>query len=545
MSDPVKLDFTQAVPISGGQSTSSPGVSLNFDQAQHLDQQPANNPYPISDDEKGALHQTVKTGESLLKMPGHIWDAFSAEPKDINEELGADVLSKQYNLPHGLALGLHRLIIAPMVKEHEVSQAYNTIAKANYTPADWEKEPNGVKRGVKWIAGEYSGSDVANDANHKANMHHIASLVPLLGPLAADISEHYLQGDKSGAVASLLSNIVAGKAVDVATKGVARQIGKVAPKAGTVAGEPVTIMAGQEKNAAPIAEEVAKTPSPKIASEQQSAAQQGVKNIATEAANKTLKKFAQSTDEAESFGAASEKVREAAQPTFKRLDELSDGMFSTYQNKLSTATKMIRKATDMESLEKAEAQVSEAQKGIDDLFKQHSDEIGPDDLANAKSAWRDQAVLRKIHSYVESAFSAPEDIANASDSVTRTLRGNSLRPRLNQMVKKIPPADLERVLGKDGVQSLYEVAKLVEKPEGLAEMQSMIGQIASHGYITKIVKSPIEARNLVARYLATSPKVSNMAIHALQFGTAPKVYGPIIGNAIAQGEQPQSDQGNQ
>ena len=113
------------------------------------------------------------------------------------------------------------------------------------------------------------------------------------------------------------------------------------------------------------------------------------------------------------------------------------------------------------------------------------------------------------------------------------------------MVKKIPPADLERVLGKDGVQSLYEVAKLVEKPEGLAEMQSMIGQIASHGYITKIVKSPIEARNLVARYLATSPKVSNMAIHALKFGTAPKVYGPIIGNAIAQGEQPQSDQGNQ
>ena len=545
MSDPVKLDFTQAVPISGGQSTSSPGVSLNFDQAQHLDQQPANNPYPISDDEKGALHQTVKTGESLLKMPGHIWDAFSAEPKDINEELGADVLSKQYNLPHGLALGLHRLIIAPMVKEHEVSQAYNTIAKANYTPADWEKEPNGVKRGVKWIAGEYSGSDVANDANHKANMHHIASLVPLLGPLAADISEHYLQGDKSGAVASLLSNIVAGKAVDVATKGVARQIGKVAPKAGTVAGEPVTIMAGQEKNAAPIAEEVAKTPSPKIASEQQSAAQQGVKNIATEAANKTLKKFAQSTDEAESFGAASEKVREAAQPTFKRLDELSDGMFSTYQNKLSTATKMIRKATDMESLEKAEAQVSEAQKGIDDLFKQHSDEIGPDDLANAKSAWRDQAVLRKIHSYVESAFSAPEDIANASDSVTRTLRGNSLRPRLNQMVKKIPPADLERVLGKDGVQSLYEIAKLTEKPEGLAEMQSMIGQIASHGYITKIVKSPIEARNLVARYLATSPRVSHMAINALKFGTAPKVYGPIIGNAIAQGEQPQSDQGNQ
>jgi hypothetical protein len=191
----------------------------------------------------------------------------------------------------------------------------------------------------------------------------------------------------------------------------------------------------------------------------------------------------------------------------------------------------------MEDLESAEAKFNEAQKSIDDLFKQHADEIGPQDLAAAKSAWRDGSVLSKINSYVESAFSAPEAVADSSSTVTRTLRGNSLRPRLNQMVKKIPSGDLERVLGKDGVQSLYEIAKLTEKPEGLAEMQSMIGQIASHGYITKIVKSPIEARNLVARYLATSPKVSNMAIHALKFGTPAKVYGPLIASEIAQGQE--------
>jgi hypothetical protein len=497
------------------------------------------NPYPISDDEKGALHQTVKTGESVLKLPGAIWDAFTSDPKDINEELGADVLSKQYNLPHGLALGLHRLIIAPMVKEHEVSQAYDTIAKANYTPADWEKENNPVKRAVKWMAGEYSGNDVANEANHKANMHHIASMVPLLGPLASDISEHYLQGDKSGAVASLLSNIVAGKVVDSATKGIGKRINKVAPKTATVAGESTPVMAGQLKDAAPIAEEVAKIPSPKIAAEQQSAAQQGVKNIATEAANKTLKKFGQSTDEAASFGEAGEKVRQAAQPVFKKLDQLSDGMFSTYQNKMANASKIMRKAASMEDLESAEAQFNQAQKSIDDLFKQHADEIGPQDLENAKAAWRDQSVLKKIHSYVESAFSAPEDVADASGSVTRTLRGNTLRPRLNQMIKKVQPADLERVLGKDGVQNLYEIAKLTEKPEGLSEMQSMIGKIASEGYVSKIVKSPLEARNLVARYLATSPRVSHMAINALKFGTPAKIYGPLIANAIAGQEQPQ------
>jgi hypothetical protein len=481
------------------------------------------NRYPIGNDEKGALQQTVKTGTSLLKLPGAVWDAFTSDPKDINEELGADVLSKQYNLPHGLALGLHRLIIAPMVKEHEVANAYDTIHKS--LPADQQEKEK----------------DFFNtDSNlHKSNMHHIASMVPLLGPLASDISEHYLQGDKSGAVASLLSNIVAGKVVDSATKGVGRQINKVAPKTATIAAESTPVMAGQVKDAAPIAEEVAKTPSPKIAAEQQAAAQQGVKNIATESANKTLKKFGQSTDEAASFGEAGEKVRQAAQPVFKKLDQLSDGMFSTYQNKMATATKVMRRATSMEDLETAETKFNEAQKSIDDLFKEHADEIGPEDLENAKSAWRDQAVLNKVHSYVESAFSAPEDIADASSSVTRTLRGNSLRPRLSQMVKKIQPVDLERVLGKDGVQNLYEIAKLTEKPEGLSEMQSMIGKIASEGYVSKIVKSPVEARNLVARYLATSPRVSHMVINALKFGTPAKVYAPFVANAIAGQEQTQ------
>jgi hypothetical protein len=536
-SNPVTLDFSKAQPIAAPPpQTASPSVSLDFSQAQQLSGG-NNNPYPISDDEKGALHQTVKTGESLLKMPGHIWDALTSPAKD-DEEKGVE----QLNAGNPLALALHRLIVKPMEKEREVARAYDVIAKAHYTPADWELEPDRVKRAVKWLGGEYSGNDTANAANHKANMHHIASLVPLLGPLAADISEHYAQGDKSGAVASLLSNIVAGKVIDSATKGLGKQINKVAPRTGTVAGESTPLMAGQLKDAAPIAEEVAKAPSPKIAAKQQAAAQQGVKNVATEAANKTLKKFGQSTDEAESFGAASAKVREAAQPTFKKLDELSDGMFSTYQNKLAAATKVVRKATSMEDLESAESQVNEAQKGIDDLFKQHADEIGPDDLANAKSAWRDQAVLSKIQTFVESAFSAPEAVADASSTVTRTLKGNALRPRLNQMVKKVPPADLERVLGKDGVQSLYEIAKLTEKPEGLADMQNMIQQIAGHGYITKIVKSPIEARNLVARYLATSPRVSHMAINALKFGTPIKVYGPLIASEIAQGEEQHQEQ---
>lgn len=501
----------------------------------------SSNPYPIADDDRGALNQTVKTGTSLLKLPGSIWQALTQPPQDDAEKEAYNLPARR--LPSQLQLAIYRLVQKPMEKEHEIAKAYQTIAESKKqqrtTPQD-----NSVTGKVKRVLIGDDDPDVAN-AVDMAQVHHIASVVPLLGPLAADITEHFHQGDEGGALASLLSNIAAGKALDSVGKGIGKQISKVAPKTATLAGESTPVMAGQLKDAAPIAEEVAKTPSTKIAERQQAAAQQAVKNIATESANKTLNKLGKTTDEATSFGDASKQIKEAAQPTFKKLDELSEGMFSTFQNKLANANKMIRKATSMEDLEKAEAQAGEAQKGIDDLFKHHSDEIGADDLDKAKSAYRDQSVLAKVHSYVESAFSAPEDVADASDSVTRTIKGNALRPRLNQMLKKIPQADLERTIGKDGVQSLYEIAQITAKPEGLADMQSLIGQIAGHGPITRLVKSPLEARNLVARFLATSPGVSHMAISALKFGTPAKIYAPIIANAIAESEQPQTNAGNQ
>src|ERR1700743_3977032 len=89
--NPVQLDFSKAQPIASAPTTQrpSPGVSLDFSQAQHLNTPAPQNPYPISEDEKGALNQTLKTGEGLLKLPGHIWDAFT-KPFDPNDADEAD-----------------------------------------------------------------------------------------------------------------------------------------------------------------------------------------------------------------------------------------------------------------------------------------------------------------------------------------------------------------------------------------------------------------------------------------------------------------------
>ncbi|HWF03286.1 MAG TPA: hypothetical protein VHA06_06340, partial [Candidatus Angelobacter sp.] len=541
-------------------------------------------------------------------------------------------------------------------------------------------------------------------------------------------------GDASGAVASLLSNIAAGKAVDSVTKGLGKQVSKVAPKTATVAGESTPVMAGQMKDAAPIAKTMAAEPSQAIAEQQQVAGQQGVKNVASEALNRQLEKVGKDAEpvqkqlpassapggkepfvftipgnmpeevisgkavvpakrvyagtedvpveqpaagdepnynrqrqelgttaetipdatrgarsgaqvraqemgstgstvpervlngpstakqikwqyltsgteegestaargqgtlhtsnpkaatetlealknledqtpavkdaissleqqlqqyhsydgkmppssaavpragQASSFADAAQQVKAAAQPTFKKLDQLSDGAFSTFQNKLKMATKAERRATNMEDMEAAQQAQTEARKGIDDLMTKHSSQFQPNELANAQSAWRDMQTLDTVHSYVEKAFSAPEDVAGASKTISRNLNGASLKTNLNQMLDQVPRADLERVLGKDGVQNLYEVAELTAKPENLAKMQSQITQLASEGTLTKLVKSPLEARNLVARTLATSPRVSQMMMNALKFGTPAKIYGPLIANAIAQAHVPE------
>lgn len=527
---------------SAGAAPAQGGIDLSAGLVSHSDAgtQPAN-PYPINEGDKGAVAQVAKTGNSILSLPKNLWHAFTGEPQDELEKASVGILNKIPGVTPQMAMGIHRLIIAPMMKEREIANAYDTIHKS--LPADQQEKEK----------------DFTNmDSNlHKANMHHIASMVPLIGPLASDITEHYLQGDKSGAVASLLSNIVAGKATDSLTKGLGKQVSKVAPKTATIAGEEVPVMAGQEKDAAPIAKEVAAEPSAKIAEQQQSAAQKGVKNLASDAANQQLANMGQPTGTAESFGDAAAQTKAAAQPTFKKLDQLSEGAFSTLQNKIKMARAASRRATTVDDMESADAQMKDAQQKVQDLMDKHSDQFQPDELKNAQSAWKDAQVLDNVHGYVEKAFSAPESVAAKSNLVSRTLNGNKLITNLNQMVDKIPAEDLQRVLGPDGLNNLYELGQITSKPEAAASLNTVVQQVAN-----KLAKSGTGAaigagvagkpgamvgavadvgKDAVIRAISTNPRVAALTVKALKFATPAKVYGPLIANEIqkAQGDEQQ------
>lgn len=751
----------------------------------------------IPEDRRGAGAAVRDTTTGLLQLPGHVIHAFNNTPETDEEKQFVQDTYGKHGLAPALGLGIYRLVVAPMQREHELAKAYETIADskqdpvanaAQSDPKEFAKQQ--LKEHLGRVGAALTGpigmmmtgpaaSDM--DARSMSYMHHLASIVPLLGPMAGDVMEHYKQNDPTGAGTEILSNIIAGKAMEGVTGKLAKGVSKIAPRTAKVAGEEVPIMAGQEKTAAPIAKSVASEPSAAIAEKQQTAAQAGVKNVASDALNRQMDNLntgerrtdlaqrklvsdmtpeertqalltsektglpnrrafdeaeqqgpakavgmsdadglkalndrfgyaagdemlkakaealkqagldayhekgdeflyrgdspqdlsakleqareilrnrviqvettdgqtlqfkgadfshgsgkdlseaesllksnksarvsagergargelggitqagseaspavasasggsngspasaqlpgsagngagaakvaqnpatATSSARAASFGDAAEQVRAAAQPTFKKLDQLSDNAFSTLQNRIRMATAAERRATTVEDMEKAVATREQAEKSIDDLIQQHASSFKPNELQNAQSAWRDMKVLENVHSYVEKAFSAPESVALKSNLVTRTLDGNKLTANLNSMVDKIPAEDLQRVLGPDGLNNLYEIGKLASKPETAVSVKDMVGEISNRvlkggrgaavggalgGKVGAGVGATADAAyGATVRAIATKPRVADLMLKALRAGTPAKIYGPLIAAEIQKSQQDDS-----
>jgi hypothetical protein len=578
----------------------------------------------IDPDDTGAMNGLLRFGKSLLKMPGNIGDAFTKEEAP-EETPAATVIAGQYNIPRPLALALHRIIIEPMVRQHELAKAYETISAEH-------PDQNG----------DFDGPQ------HRANMHHIASVFPLVGPMAGDMVERYMQGDKSGAISELLSNIGGGAALDSMSKiGAARlskTLAKVAPKVETIAGETMPKLASQERGAATSAHSAARIENePEIAGKQQAGGQQAIKNVARKAtedsinrvnasrqptietqtqeltpvpskqkalgtgtpapANRQLgageelatndqlatgeetqatggaaqkpPKITASVDvekpanikpadakaaakQVNSFGDAADQIEAAAKPVYQKLDEVSEGEFTGMREQRKAALKVLRQPNSMEAWTKAQDSLDAADSSIDAMFEKHKDVISKEDWKSANSAWRDAKVLDRLHATVEGAFNGvKEDVAQRT-GIPRTLKGGQLTKRLGDLLEKQKP-DVERVIGKEGVDNLYKVADLLtNKPRQFHEATQNIARYMAHRFGAGAVAGGAighfvpgvgtgtgalvgagaqDALRHVMHSAATNPRVAGLITNAIKAGSTAKVYGPLIANAIDKEDQ--------
>lgn len=254
------------------------------------------------------------------------------------------------------------------------------------------------------------------------------------------------------------------------------------------------------------------------------------------------------------FGEAADHIEASVKPIYQKIDEVSGGKFSALRSQSNAAKKVMFQPGSIKAFEDAVEAKATADKGIQELFNRYGTKVSRPELQSANAAWRDAAVLNNIHATVEGAFKgAPKDIADTLGT-NRILRGNSLETRLNRLVAKTPRADIERVIGKDGLENLYRVSDLLSKPETASQTRNaavevareltrrvgkgaLIGGVIGHlfGQTTAgaVTGAALEdSARYIMRQAAINPRVGVLIDRAVRNQVNPKIFAPLIAAEI-------------
>jgi hypothetical protein len=194
-----------------------------------------------------------------------------------------------------------------------------------------------------------------------------------------------------------------------------------------------------------------------------------------------------------SFGDAAEHVRDQAKPIFAKIDEASGGEFSKLRKARSSAYKTgnfdkVKEADDAidalfdgSSKEVPSSIVDAGGKPMTStVTKQALEGVDKGDLERARKAWVDSKVLDNIHTAVEGSFNGVTEDAAARTGVNRGIRGGSLQQRLGGLLKKQGGDDIERVIGKEGIDNLYRISELTSTPQRAAQFGDVARNVAKY-----------------------------------------------------------------
>jgi hypothetical protein len=546
--NPVTLDFSKAVPVSNGQGAPSPGVSLDFSKAQPVQQQPPQSQPGIFS--QGDLDNRSWWRKALDVAPSGATPeqekSYYQEKQKGNEEFqsnAADVpLGAVKAVPRG-AIDLDNMIRHGL---NHVGANYQDVP----TP-DALKSKNfaqdvggGIESILEFMYGEGElkavglGSkalNVAKTSEKFSEMARVAKFLEEHPKLASLVGNSIRTGTVGGAQAAVhggstgdvLTAAGTGALSSAATEGLGALAKLAKPGTQEIAGE--TLQTAPKWTGASTAG--------KLAEANQGASQGVIGNVARESADAITQKFGQTAPESIStFRDAAKAVESAAKPVFEKLDEISSGGFQTAKNELDAANKIARRATSISDLQEAEKSAATAQAKIDKIFTDSAGKVDPEDLKNARSAWRSKNVLEQLHTKIDAAYDMPQS-ASAISGAERTLQLSKLQGRLNAAFQKIPQQDLQNVLGQEGTKNLFELAKLGADPERaktLGEIASQIGQHLSSGGAGVLAGAAIGhaipggSLALGAHFLYSHPEAGSLVVKALSKGTNPKLVVPAV-----------------
>lgn len=257
-----------------------------------------------------------------------------------------------------------------------------------------------------------------------------------------------------------------------------------------------------------------------------------------------------------SFGEGAETVKNAAKPIYQRMDAVEG-----YNGKLGKLQDAYHTAMNGPDVDYKAADAAE--KGIDDLLQNKPVGVSTDEMSAAKMAWRDSKVMDKVHAATEGAFNGiPEEIAAEPGTADRTLKGDTLQTRLGKVMASPARAkEVYRVIGKDGVTNLYQMANLVSKPATAKSTMLLAGLVGSAlggvvGHVAAGVggaeagsllgggagAAATDGTRMVMRKMVMSPRVGQLMNYAVRNNVTPRIAAGIIAAEIRREDGQQAPQ---
>lgn len=241
------------------------------------------------------------------------------------------------------------------------------------------------------------------------------------------------------------------------------------------------------------------------------------------------------------------------------LNDISGGKFNTIRNANKEAWSAYKGATTADALRTSEQAIDDTNRQMTDLLKNDiGGAVTPKELDGFNDAYGQAQKLRYVANAVDRSFTGNPSSAARSWEY-RGFNGTQLMGNLNRLETKFGRASLERVVGRENLNTLYQVAELNRTNASRAKFGAAVKPVAQYlamhagpaavgGYLGRDTPVGWEggaAAGLALSYgntrvmnaVLTNPEVANNLIFAIRSGARPENYGPFIGSLITQAEQ--------
>lgn len=259
------------------------------------------------------------------------------------------------------------------------------------------------------------------------------------------------------------------------------------------------------------------------------------------------------------------------------LNDISGGKFNQIRNANKEAWKAYKGATTGDGMRAAEQTIDVTNQQMQSLLQNDiGGSVSPKELAGFNDAYGQAQKLRYVANAVDRAFSGNGSEAARSWEY-RGFNGQMLMGNLDRLVTKFGRNTLDRVVGSDNMNTLYQVAELnrtgaarakfgaavkavADSPAmrvgahfGAAAVGGALGHTAGIGYGLGAAagEGTMLASMATKRVMDTvlsNPRIAQNLIFAIKSGARESNYAPLIGGMITQLETErakQQDQGGQ